>query len=115
VLSVRAIKRYRDAYAIALSIDAQGQALKTLAQVLAVIIALLALIAGAIAAKYELIAGLGAVIFGAIAAAVVYSIIHGYGIQVAAGGQQLLAALDVAVHTSPFLSSQQRAQAMALI
>jgi hypothetical protein len=51
---------------------------------------------------------------GLTTAALLWSVISSNGVRIAAQGQHLLAALDLAVHTSPFLSDQERAQAMSL-
>jgi hypothetical protein len=111
LLSNRALKRYRDAYSVASNIDAYGQAIKTLASIIAVITIVITLIASTQAEGKT--AG-GLFFAGAITAAVLWTTIHAHGVRIAAEGQHLLAALDVAVHTSPFLSDVERAQAMSL-
>lgn len=105
------VKRYSDAYAIASSIDAHGQAMKSLAVVLAVVVVAITLI-GVTQANANLT--MGGLMVGGFVAAVVWSMVHAHGVRIAAEGQRLLAALDVAVHTSPFLSNAQRAQVMSL-
>jgi len=111
VLALRATKRYADAYAVASSVDAQGRLLKGLAVVFAVVIGLMTLIA---ATRIEGKIAMALLVNGAIVAALVWSIVHGLGVRIAAEGQHLLASLDIAVHTSPFMSDAQRAQAMSL-
>jgi fluoride ion exporter CrcB/FEX len=115
-LSVRAMKRYQDAYAVAKAMNAQGQNIKALALVAAAIIgvATLALALSVVAAKAPNATAPVVFIVGAIGAVTVWSIIFSYGVRVAAAGQQLLASLDVAVHTSPFMTDAERVQAMAL-
>ena len=110
-LAARATKRYFDAYGIASSIDAQGSAIKVLAFVLATGIVLVTLFA---VTQVEGKVVIAVLINGAIIAAVTWSIVHSYGVRVCAEGQNLLASLDIAVHTSPFMSDAQRAQAMRL-
>ena len=103
------IHRYRDAYAIAVAIVQQGQRVKTLAVVIAVVVVVLSMFA---ATKF---AGMVAIVFGIVAAIFVYGVVHSYGVRIAAEGQHLLASLDVAVNTSPFLDDDERAYAMSLV
>lgn len=111
VYGASAMRRYRDAYEIAAAIVEHGQRVKTMAVLAATIIAILFMI---IATSVRGRIALGAVIGGTVAAVLVYAVIHAHGVRLAAEGQHLLASLDVAVHTSPFLSETQRAQAMSL-
>src|SRR6185436_21008098 len=100
-LNNRALKRYRDAYSVASNIDAYGQAIKTLASIIAIITIVITLFVSTQAEGKTA----GSLFFaGAITAAVLWVTIHTHGVRIAAEGQHLLAALDVAVHTSPFLS-----------
>jgi len=110
----RAIKRYQDAYLVASSLDAEGQTIKTMAQVVTMLISVLAVILAIVAGQFDGRMSLCALAVGAITATIVWPIIHGHGVRVAAEAQHLLACLDVAVHTSPFLSDSQRGVAMSL-
>ena len=101
------IHRYRDAYAVASAIVKQGQRVKTLAVVIAAVVLALSLAA----ARF---AGTVAIVGGATVALLAYGVIHSYGARIAAEGQHLLASLDVAVNTSPFLNDNERAYAMSL-
>lgn len=107
----RIVRRYRDAYSVANEIVAQGNGIRVLAIVAAVLIAA-AFILLALAAKG--VVGLGAVVLGAVIAIGVGLILHSVGVRVAAEGQHLLASLDIAVNTSPFLSGEERVSAMSL-
>lgn len=102
------IHRYRDAYAVASAIVQQGQRVKTLAVVIGAVVLALSMIA---AAK---LAGTAAIVVGVTIALFAYGVIHSYGVRIAAEGQHLLASLDVAVNTSPFLNDNERAYAMSL-
>jgi hypothetical protein len=108
----RAMRRYRDAYAVANAIDAEGQRIKIFAIIAAVGIGILTLPMMAAAPAGALSAGV--LLFGGLAAFMAWALIHNRGVLVAAEGQMLLAALDTAVHTSPFLTDAEREQAMSL-
>lgn len=103
-------RRYRDAYVTAAAIVAKGQAMKTTAAIVAALVVSATLVLTMRAGGLAVIV-LGA---GAIVAAGAYAIIHSAGVRIAAEGQALLATLDVAVNTSPFLDDNGRAQAMSL-
>jgi hypothetical protein len=113
-LGARAVKRYRDAYMVARSIDAQGQSIKSLAVVVAVILGIATTVVAMASARASESLALPMLICGAIAAGLCWSTIHSRGVSIAAEGQQLLASLDVAVHTSPFMSDSERAESMEL-
>lgn len=55
-----------------------------------------------------------ALLIGVSSAAIVWASMFSHGVRIAADAQHLLASLDVAVHTSPFMSDHERAQAMSL-
>lgn len=114
VISSKAIKRYRDAYAIARNIDDQGQTMKSLALVAAVVIGVVTFVVAVVAGQKAGELAFAALIFGGIAAIAVWSVIYGHGVRIAAEGQHLMAALDVAVHTSPFMSDAERGEAMGM-
>lgn len=103
-------RRYRDAYAVAGEIVQQGQRMKVIAVIAAAILALLTMVAAMQAGGMAT----GVLVAGALLAAGAYGVIHSYGVRIAAQGQHLLASLDVAVHTSPFLDDRGKAQAMSL-
>jgi len=110
-----AMKRYRDAYQIAHALNEQGQGIKVFAWVIASLIAFVGLVIAVAAAKQAELAAGAAILFAVIAAAITWSIIYGYGVRIAAEGQHLLASIDVAVHTSPFMSELEKAQAMKFL
>ena len=114
-LSARAIRRYSDAYLIAVSVVRHGENIKSLAVLAAILVGIVGLVGGMAASKSGSDSMAFAGIFaGMLAALIVWSIIHARGVRIAAEGQHLLASLDVAVHTSPFLSNTERAKAMGL-
>lgn len=92
--------RYRDAYLAGTILIGLGNTIKVAGGVLAGIIALASLSAGALA------------ILGLVMAAISGGLSWVCGVVVAAQGQILRATLDTAVATSPFLTDDQRLQAM---
>lgn len=104
----RLLTRYRDAYTVARVTSGFG----TLVKVFGVLLGAIPFVAGFIVsgqfqrqpAMQTTIAVTG-VIFGLFIAFVLYIL----GVLVAAHGQILMATLDEAVHTSPFLSDEQKA------
>jgi len=112
-----AVRRYRDAYATALNMVAHGHSLKAFAIVLAVIMVFTTLAVGVSVADsgvFGVKLALPLVIVGAVLTAAICAGLHGQGVRLSADGQHLLAQLDVAVHTSPFLTDADRIQAMSL-
>ena len=105
-------KRYLDAYRIARVTVGFGSTIKTVGATLAVLLVLAAF----------LIVGLGRfgqvgfviLIMVAIIAGIVWLIFYVLGVLVSAQGQILLASLDGAVHSSPFLFDDEKAQIMKL-
>jgi len=104
------IKRYSDAYFVSRAITGAGSLIKWLGVVLGILIA----VGGTVLVNASS-AGTGGllsvVLFGFLAGLFLYFI----GILVAAQGQILKAALDAAVHTSPFLDDKARSEAMSLV
>jgi len=102
--------RYRDAYRVATATVGIGLALKVLAIGLAglCVIAAVAGISKSIA--NELTPSAGPLVIGLLEAAAVGVPLYVLGILVSAVGQVLKATLDTAVHTSPFLDTNQKAQ-----
>lgn len=103
-----AINRYFDAYLTARAINGVGALIKMLGIVLAVLIALGVFAISGDARDIRLILG------GLILAAALGVPIYVLGILVAAQGQILKATLDTAVHSSPFLTDDQRASIMSI-
>jgi hypothetical protein len=103
-----AIKRYNDAYLVAITIAAVGRLIKAIALFLGALIAL--------AALYEWINEHNAAFaLAAIFAAFILSIpVYILGILVAAQGQILKSTLDTAVTNSPFLTRDDMAKVMSL-
>jgi hypothetical protein len=103
--------RYHDAYLIARATAAIGQVVKSIGVGLRVIIALGAVVlATQTQGSQSAILVLGGVIAGAVVAIPLFVL----GILVAAQGQVLKAALDAAVHTSPFLQKEDMTRIMSL-
>jgi hypothetical protein len=91
-----------------------GLALKIIGAVLGALIAILFLVGGASAETYRVPGGL-IQILGLVYGIVVWFALFVVGSRVSAEGQILMAVLDSAVHTSPFITHEQRAQAMSIM
>ena len=105
----RAAERYRNAYTVARATDGIGSVIKFIGIALGIIVALVGFIIGS--------GNRGSGIFvigGLLLAAVIGIPLYVLGVLVSAHGQVLKANLDEAVHTSPFLTDQQRASVMSL-
>lgn len=107
--SAAVVYRYRDAYAIASTVVQWGQTLKTLAIVSAAVVFL-----PFVFVATRLVGAMPAIMAGSMIVLFVYGVIHAHAVRVAAEGQHLLASLDIAVNTSPFLTDDDRAYAMSL-
>ena len=108
-------RRYGDAYTVALSIVAQGERLKFTALVAWVLISVLFFVMTlAVMKETSSSFPLAGLIVGVVIGGFVGAVIYGYGVRLAAEGQQLLASLDTAVNTSRFLSDHDRATIMRL-
>lgn len=109
------VRRYQDFYTVARTANAFGSLTKTLGIVSAGTIGVIGLMMMLFMATY-LGAGAGFVMFlftltlGAIVGAIFYI----FGIALSALGQNLMATLDTAVNGSPFMTQEQKAQAMNL-
>jgi len=105
----RATKRYKDAYLVARAVAAIGESVKYLGVVLGLVIIVVGYYFGA-----QMGRGLMYSVGGAVAGILVAIPLYLVGILVSAQGQVLKASLDGAVHTSPFLDTEQKAKAMSL-
>ena len=105
----RAVARYRDGYLVARATNGIGGVVKTLGFVLGGIIALAGFVFGSLDSGSPVLMFAG-FILGAVVAIPLFVL----GVLVSAHGQVLKATLDEAVHTSPFLTDQQRASVMSL-
>jgi hypothetical protein len=103
------IGRYSDAYLVGRAINGFGDAIKVVGIVVAVLLALPGVLF-AVQAHAGVLAAFAIVIYAGCVALSSYL----FGTLVAAQGQILKAALDIAVNSSPFLSNAQRAVAMSL-
>jgi hypothetical protein len=117
-ISNSAETRYQDAYRVAAFITGFGAFIKVLSVVLAVIILFAALIGGSnsnsgIYGRYDSGSSLAGVT-GLIMAAMTFIVGFTMGVIVSALGQLYKAALDSAVHSSPFLDTVGKARAMGL-
>jgi hypothetical protein len=108
--SHRAAKRYKDAYLVARAVAAIGESVKYLGVVLGLIVVTIGIYIG-----HQLERGLMYSVGGAVAGVVIAIPLYLLGILVSAQGQVLKAGLDVAVHTSPFLDTEQKAKAMSFL
>lgn len=106
--------RYKDGYLVARTTTSFGDIIKNLGIVLGVVICLATLFA---AANLGHDAGRGSTLLpvaGIIQGCIVGVIVYGFGIVVSALGQIQKSSLDCAVNSSPFLSNEQRIEAMDL-
>jgi hypothetical protein len=122
------VDRYLDLYRVARFLDGLGTTVKTVGVILGVAIFILFFIIGAVASSQpaspfgpprsssQTDGGfiLVWVIVGAIIGASVGGVLFILGVLVSAQGQILLAQADAAVHTSPFLTREDKAKAMSL-
>jgi hypothetical protein len=107
------LRRYRDAYRVANTIVAIGTTIKVVGAVVAAAVFLFtgSTVLSLLRSNYGLvIVGL----VGAIPAAIIWLLFWLFGVLASAQGQVLLASLDGAVNTSPFLTDDQRADAMSI-
>ena len=105
--STSARSRYNDAYIVAHSTIAHGNSVKALGIVFGALI----LVTGLLLTQQL---GITVLVVSAIAEVAVASGIYGVGVVIAAQGQVLLATLDTAVNSSPFLSENEKAKVMSL-
>jgi hypothetical protein len=97
------MRRYADAYGVAKAIVALGQSAKILSAFV-----LGGLVLGGLIASGQGVGGGLAFAIGLIAGPLVALPIYLLGIIVSAQGQTLMATLDTAVHTSPFLTNEDK-------
>ncbi len=109
------VRRYQDSYTVARTANAFGSLTKTIGLVSAGIIGVIGLLMMLFTATYWG-AGAGFVmfLFTLTFAAIVGAIFYIFGIALSALGQNLMATLDTAVNGSPFMTQEQKAQAMNL-
>ena len=113
-LVVRAMERYRDGYRTAQVITRVGGMIKILGIVLAVLMFLIGLVIEMNIFGRDDTAQLISLGVVGVSAIVTGVVLYMFGVIVAAQGQQLKAALDSAVHTSPYLDLDAKARAMSL-
>lgn len=100
--------RYSNAYAVSGAHSAIGATIKAMGVLTAVLIAIVGVFGGSKAGGPVFVAS-------ALVAAVVAGVpIYVLGVLVSAQGEILKATLDVAVHTSPFLSNEHKRAALSL-
>lgn len=104
-----AAKRYKDAYFVANSINGIG----TLVKILGIIAGIILFLLQAATASY-LFRNEAAIVMSFITSFISGLVIYVVGVLVSAQGQMLKASLDSAVHSSPFLSDEHKAQVMSL-
>ncbi|MFL6216873.1 MAG: hypothetical protein ACJ74J_23525 [Blastocatellia bacterium] len=108
--SAAAMKRYGGAYRIARLTDMAGHLFKALA----VLMALAALLVFGFGIKTDYMEKGFAAIVALLVAGVVFLVFFAVGLMVSAQALNLRANLDSAVHSSPFLTSEQKAGTMSL-
>ena len=117
-----AIARYTDAYRVARVLTTIGTVIKVLSMAIGGLIITASLISGFVSATSPptlfgptaSLLGLGTSFFGAIFGFLIGTIGIIVGVMISAQGQLVLAALDGAVNTSPFLSIEDKARMMSL-
>jgi hypothetical protein len=115
-----AIDRYLDLYRTARSQVTIGTFVKVIGVVLGVVIFLFWLLIGVSSSASSREFETGATIFGGsligglIVGAIVGGLIFLFGVMISAQGQALLVLADAAIHTSPFLTADEKARAMSL-
>lgn len=110
------MSRYRDAYHVARATTAIGGTVKVIGIVLASLVVLVC-IASALSQINErggMLVLIAAVFMGLIVSLIFGIPVYVMGILVSAHGQVLKATLDSAVHTSPFLTDDQKLKVMSL-
>lgn len=113
------VRRYRDCYRVAGRLVGTGSALKIAAWVVGLLFAGFAILAAQshtnepFGAMQNAAAGITTLVSVAIAVGS-WIFLYTWGVLLSAAGQMLLAALDTAVHTSPFLPPDARIAAMGL-
>ena len=107
--SFGAMSRYMDAYRVANVVIKFGETIKMVGMVFGFLA-----IAASIVLLLDQKTGQGIAILGIVVGVIVGLMIYILGTLIAAQGQTLLASLDVAVCSSPFLSDEQRAKVMSL-
>lgn len=110
------VRRYQDSYLVAKTANTFGNLAKIAGFTVAGIIAFIGLLLTFITVASFRDSGVGFVVFliALTLGAVIGSIFYVFGILLSALGQNLMATLDTAVHGSPFMSDEQKAQAMNL-
>ena len=113
------VYRYLDLYRAARLLVGIGNTVKVLGIVVGVAILLLCLFAGVAGSTQNSTSqsgffALGAFVVGAVFGAFVGGIVFLLGILISAQGQILLAQADSAIHTSPFMTDEEKANAMSI-
>lgn len=110
--------RYVDAYRVANAAVAFGNTVKTVGVVLAALVFIPVLLFALASANQTsgngIALALGALLLGAVFAGAIGMVFFVLGTLLCANGQQLRAALDTAVNTSPFLHDDLRSEIMSI-
>jgi hypothetical protein len=107
--STRVMTRYSSAYLVARFVIGLGTSVKVVGGIVGLFIGMTV-----IAITQNAMRGVTPLVFGVVAGCLVFLIAFILATLVAAQGQILQANLDEAVHTSPFLSDEQRLTVMSL-
>jgi hypothetical protein len=114
----KAISRYQDAYRIAQFYVRVGRTITTIGAVLGILIAIIGFAsAGSFSGGpygRQSDVGAWAVLMALLMGGTVWFMFFVAGVIISGRGQQLLASLDSAVHSSPFMDIEEKAQAMSL-
>jgi hypothetical protein len=108
------VRRYQESYSVARTANAFGKLAKLVGFASAGVIGFIGLLLTFIAISSYRDSGVGFVVFliALVVGAIIGAIFYVFGIVLSTLAQNLMAALDGAVYASPFLTQEQKAQAM---
>ena len=106
--------RYQDSYRVARTINAAGDFVKLLGIGAGIFVTVGFMALGSVLGMADGSASVALILFGLVAGAMSWAVFWIAGILISSLGEQLLATLDAAVHTSPFLSDDQKLGAMSM-
>jgi len=120
-LSKAVMKRYKDAYRVSKAVVGIGTVIKVVGGILGGIVGLIFLVVGSAMSQLGGMYGRNegasfvVLIVGVLYGGIVFLFFYVVGVIVSAQGQILKAGLDTSVHTSPFVSNDDKAKIMSLI
>jgi hypothetical protein len=112
--AAKAVIRYRDGYRAARFINTVGRMVKVIGLILGVAVVGLGMMITQSVLGASRDPGLLLFFFFGLSGAIVWGLFFAFGVVLSALGRQLMAELDTAVHSSPFLDLPAKARAMEL-